>query len=177
MPTEIKINAYYVTCKVIAYHWLYSWLWSPTPTSQWVPEVIYQHNRRLSGGVPVWPRVCPWGSDDSSVWEGWSVDSQPRRCHLQPQTHTEIHTDIHTDIQTDIHTDIQTDIHTNIYTGTYTLINASQFNSHWTWWEWEKDCMLLHYVQVKALGNWALSATFPQFWSKILDTVIILIER
>ena len=90
----------------------HSWLWSPTPSSQWLPTVSHQHNRRFSGGVPVWPRVCPRGRNDNSVWEGWSVDPQPRRCHLQPQTHTDTHTDIYTTINT----------HSALYTNR-------------TWWE------------------------------------------
>ena len=80
----------------------YSWLWSPTPSCQWIPATAsYQHNRRFSGSVPVWPRVCPRGRDGSSVWEWWSVDPLPWRCHLQPQTHTHIHTAIHRGIHID----------------------------------------------------------------------------
>ena len=78
----------------------YSWLWSPAPSSQWIlAAALHQHNRRFSGSVPVWLRVCPRGGDDSSVWEWWSVDPQLRKRYLQPQTDTHIYTD-HTDINT-----------------------------------------------------------------------------
>ena len=99
----------------------YSWLWSPTPSSQWFPTVLYQHNRRFSGGVPVWPRFCLRGRDDSSVWEWQSVDPRPGRFLLQPQIHTHINTNIHRGIYT----------HTKCYT-----------RFHWTWWVSESVKMM-----------------------------------
>ena len=68
----------------ILHSWLFSfsWLWNPSPSNQWPPAALHQHNRRFNSVVLLQLKPCARRGDDRSVWEWRSMEPQPRKSEL-----------------------------------------------------------------------------------------------